>query len=1071
MTTESKNFIVYKASAGSGKTYTLVKEYLKLVLVNPQKYRHILAVTFTNKAAYEMKSRVITYLQALSELNDSTIPEAVKKKNKEKYAELIQELSFYSGMDETHLSDRATVVLQKILHNYSDFAISTIDSFVQKIIRTFAYDLKLSQNFEVELDSERVLSQAVDVILSYAGVDEEITKILIEFIKQKMDDGKSWEIETDLKEFAGQLLKEDTQKYIGLFENISLADFGRAKAGAFAQRAFLSKEAVKCAENILKIINEQNIDIKSFYYGNSGMPGFFQKVMVKNLGDVATNSYCIKAIEEDVWYGKGTAETQKQKIDAIKDRIAAAYTAITAMIVEYLNLTLMIKSLYPLSLLSLIEKESEAIKADENIIFISDFYRKIHEQLLNEPVPFIYQRAGEKFEHFFIDEFQDTSVMQFQNMLPLIENSLASGNTNLIVGDGKQAIYRWRNGEVMQFAALPLVFDKPALPHFDDIETSLERNFIYYNDYDKTAKNINFRSQKELVEFNNGLFDFLSAELLDEKTRTIFHDLRQQVKARNDGGYVNIHFFENDENYEDSQLNNILHLIAGLTEKGVPRKDIAVICRTNITAANVAVSCLTNGVDVVSSESLLLNSSAAVNFLVSVFSHINKPDDDLPVAFIIYYLQKNFSSGHSLNQLFMKYRNKLSRHASELVEELIKLFAIDVSFRKLSLLPLYDLTEELIRIFGFNKKADPFVVYFLDAVNEFIQNNTPAIPEFLDWWNKKGSSKSIVVPDKLNAVKIMTIHKAKGLEFPVVIYPFADESDVSKNATAWIEYTHQAVPGIAAFPVNITKSGIEGSSFQHYLDEEKSKAALDMLNICYVALTRPENRLYILSKKYGEKESRRFGFMLKKYFKHIGVWADEKDEYEFGVDAAPEKSEAKDENSSTVIPSALISARWPDKMLIRYNSSIVWSDDEAGNSISWGNIIHRVLSEIRTADDVAAVLTKMEREGVVNPNEKEKIRQYLDECLTDPDIGAFFEKGLKILTEAEILTPENKLYRPDRIIFGEQKNIVIDFKTGAEKEEHKTQICNYADLVSEISGKPAEKYLVYLHEKVKIVKI
>ncbi|HNW88728.1 MAG TPA: UvrD-helicase domain-containing protein [Bacteroidales bacterium] len=1072
MADPTKNFIVYKASAGSGKTYTLVKEYLKLVLADPNKYRHILAVTFTNKAAYEMKSRVITCLKLLSDMGDGNISEKEKQEIRTKNATLIRELSVASGLNESELAARSNMVLHKILHNYSDFAISTIDSFVQKIIRTFAYDLKLAQNFEIELDSERVLSEAVDVLFSYAGSDEEITSILIEFIKQKMDDGQNWDIENDLKTFAGQLLKEDTQKYIALFSNMDLEVFPKAINGAFARRNLSDKNARKLAADILKIIADNNIDPKSFYQGNRGIPAFFQQLAQNGLRAASPNSYCAKAVDEDVWYSKSTPETEKQKIDAIKDTIAGAYTAVLPMHADYLNLTVIIKSLYPLSLLSQIEKETEAIKADENLIFISDFYRKINEQLLNEPVPFIYQRAGEKYEHYFIDEFQDTSVLQFQNMLPLIENAMASGNANLIVGDGKQAIYRWRSGEVMQFAALPEIYKKPELAHFNDIEKAITRNIINYEDYADGIKNVNYRTKSEIINFNNGLFEFLAAELLDDDKKKIYDNNVQQVKPGNIGGYVRIRFFEGGETYADEQLNNILEIITELKAAKTSLKDIAVICRANQQAADIASFLLHNGIDVVSSESLLLSSSQKVNFIISLFRYLNSPDDELAAAFILYYLQDNYQTEYNLNRLILMYQSLKKDHQQKYpLNEIFKLFNIEIDCGKISLIPLYDLSEYLIRLFDFTGKPDPFVIYFLDAVNEFVSNNTPGIPDFIEWWDDKGAGKSIVVPDKLDAVKIMTIHKAKGLEFPVVIYPFADESVKTKGASIWVENTFGYCPEIPAFPINVTKKSLEGTSFENYYLQENSNAKLDMLNICYVALTRPEDRLYILSKKYDNDRGAGFGFLLKKYLKHIEKWDENSDVVEFGDSLVPPPLVKQPEKNNTVIPEKIFSSGWADKMVIRYNSSILWEDEETAKSISWGNVIHKILSEIRQAEDTAGVIARMVLEGVISDTDAEKINKYLDELMTKPEFKKFFEPGLNVLTEAEILTPAHEVYRPDRIIFEKDKNFIIDFKTGAVKETHKTQITNYADLLVEINGKPVEKYLIYLREDVSIVKV
>ncbi len=1071
MTDSAKNFIIYKASAGSGKTYTLVKEYLKLVLAEPFKYRHILAVTFTNKAAYEMKIRIMASLKLFSGLGESNKAEDENESVRKKNAALINELCEYAGLDEKGLAARSENILHNILHNYSDFAVSTIDSFVQKIIRTFAYDLKISQNFEVELDSDRVLSEAVDVLISYAGTEPQITRMLIGFIEQKMADGFNWDISNDLKTFSRQLLKEDTQKYIRLFSNIQLADFSKAIAGASSRRVEADNKARKLAAGILKLFDDNNINPKSFFQGMRGIPGFFLKISERGLSGASPNSYCNSAVQEDIWYGKTQPENEKNKIDAIKDKIAEAYNAIILLIREFRDLVIIVKSLYPLSMLSQIEKETEALKNDGNLIFISDFYRKIHEQLINEPVPFIYQRAGEKYAHYFIDEFQDTSVLQFQNMLPLIENAMASGNKNLIVGDGKQAIYRWRDGEVMQFASLPLIYKKPALPHFDDIEKAISRNIIYYDEYSGGIHNLNYRSKTEIINFNNTLFQFLADEVLPDEKKKIYLDNLQKPKPGNDGGYVRLKFFEGGHDFVDNQLAEIFEIIKGLSSSNIPLKDIAIICRINRQAANIASYLLQQGVDVVSSESLLLGSCPRINFIVSILRYVNNPADELAAAFVINFLHNNYAAAYDLNGLIAKYQSaKTSYKGKYPLNEIFTVFNKEIDCVKISGTPLFDLAESLIRLFGFNDKPDPFIIYFLDAVSEFVSTKTPCLPDFIEWWDAKGSARSIVVPDQLDAVKIMTIHKAKGLEFPVVIYPFADEMVSSKGSNAWVENTYDYCPGIPAFPVTISAKALEGTSFFDYYEREHSLARLDMMNICYVALTRPEEQLYILTKKYKENGSS-FGSLLKKYLMHHVLWAEGQDVYEFGQQAAYTTKEKPTEKGQTVVPENIISSDWTGRMLIRHDSSLLWADNETGTSIGWGNIIHKILSEIKQADDTKRITARMITEGIISETDAEKITKYINQLMVNHHFKSFFEPGLSVLTEAEILTPANKVYRPDRIIFDREKNIVLDFKTGSKKEEHITQINNYGELLTEITGRPSEKYLVYLHEVLQIEKV
>lgn len=1064
---QEKNFIVYQASAGSGKTYTLVKEYLRIVLPQPEKYRRILAVTFTNKAAYEMKSRIIEYLQFLSNIGEAG-PETHGK-----YAPLIQSLIKDTHLTQQLLSERAAIVLEKILHNYSDFAICTIDSFVQRIIRTFAFDLKIPQNFTVELDTEKILSQAVDLLLSYAGVDASITEVLVEFIKQKISDEKNWDVEADLKSFSNELLKENTRKYISLFDDFTMDDFRKIINQTYTKLQLQNKEAKAIASKVVAEITQRGLDDSCFYHGKSGIFNFFQKVVKGGLSNAGINSYHTATVEEGKWFSGSATTEAKQAIDSLKEIISDGFHQISDAIKPYKDLKVVSQMLFPLSLLNLIKVEVDALKAEGNLIFISDFYSKINEQLLNEPVPFIYQRTGEVFEHFFIDEFQDTSILQFQNMLPLIDNSMAAGNSNFIVGDGKQAIYRWRNGEVRQFSNLPDVFNKPDSPHFDDFENSLRRNFTTYQDYNPETRLVNYRSQREIVNFNNELFTFLNQKVQGDEFQKIYHHLVQEVKPGNDGGYVSLRFIEEGSDYEENQLSAVLDLVQQLIDQGTELNRIAVICRKNREAAAIAVRLLSESIDVVSSESLMLKSSARVNFMVSLLRAMHNPADNLAVANVLIFFHSQNVRDLSLHDFLEGYRS-LHRDKPPLqaLQEILKRYETIISFHLLSSFSLYDLNEELLRIFSLNSRPDPFIIFYLETVNEFVKNQSADLSGFLEWWDEYGIRKSITVPEGLNAVRIMTIHKAKGQEFPIVIYPFADEDTKVKDAMVWQKPTASTPAGLPAIPVQLSRNMLSGSSLETLYQEEKEKVVLDMLNIAYVALTRAEEQLYIISKKYRKPDSEAisFGRLLPDFLKQKGLWSDQQLTYELGTKTSQPNATTQTTAAGLTLQQQF-SANWFRRILIRPESALLWDQTPAADKLLWGNIIHEVLSLITTAADLPQVLARQVTAGIIPADQANKVSDYISRMLADPRIQAFFAPGRRIATEAEILTPDNHLYRPDRILFGPALNTIIDFKTGRPSQEHHRQIRNYGLLTTQITNRPSEMFLIYLLEEVKVEEV
>nr|NQU94195.1 UvrD-helicase domain-containing protein [Bacteroidota bacterium] len=441
------SFTVYKSSAGSGKTFTLVKEYLKITLNQPNKFRNILAITFTNKAANEMKERIITNLKDISSATPDQNSPAIKF--------LLPELVKETGLSPETITLRANKVLELILHNYADFSICTIDSFVHRIIRTFAHDLNLPINFEVELDTNILIEQTIDFLISEAGKNEKLTKALIKFTETKAEDEKSWHIEKDLKDFAETLMKEDGQIYLEKLRQLNLQDFFNIikKVNEFIKST--EQTLVKQAQNATSIIKGTNLPNTAFYRGRNGIAKYFEYIADYRFDKLSPNSFVETTINENKWHGSKTDKDDKIIIDGIKDNLIEIYNNIQDILAENYdeyNLFLMLKrKLYPMAVLSEIEKVLVKIKSENNIVHISEFNKRIADIVLNEPVPFIYERLGERYNHFLLDEFQDTSVLQWQNLLPLLDNSLAEGNFNMIVGDGKQAIYRWRSGEVEQF--------------------------------------------------------------------------------------------------------------------------------------------------------------------------------------------------------------------------------------------------------------------------------------------------------------------------------------------------------------------------------------------------------------------------------------------------------------------------------------------------------------------------------------------------------------------------------------------------------------------------------------------
>ena len=759
------NFTVYKSSAGSGKTYTLVKEYLKIALSSQQddNYRGILAITFTNKAASEMKERVFLSLKMLASAEET----------KGTAAFLLNDLVSELALDEITIKKRSEKVLASMLHNYSDLSISTIDKFTHKIIRTFAHDLHLPVNFDVEMDGQNLLSKAIDLLIAKVGTDEKLTKALVEFTETKADEERNWHIESDLLDFASHLLKEDGLDHLQKLKNISIEEFFEIRNRIIKYIKQFEDLLRRFGEEALQIIENAGVQHEMFASGANGIPKYFSYIAEARADKLMPTPTVMKNMDGDKWHAGKATDFDKANIDSIKSALLELYDQalehVQANLKEYLLFRLINQNIYSLMVLNEIEKIIDQLKKENNILHISEFNKRIATIVLSEPAPFIYERLGERYHHYLLDEFQDTSVLQWQNILPLIDNSLGNGHFNMLVGDGKQSIYRWRGGEVEQFSHLPNIYGSNNNDFAKEREASLIRNYL-----SKILKN-NFRSKAEIVDFNNRFFRQLSNSLEPEYL-PIYESLEQNYILENTGGYVSIEFLSPGED-EEQNINEKYHsktaeIIREVQKDGYELKDIAVLCRTNSEASGLAEYLIEQDIDVISSESLLLGKSEEVNFIVTILQYLQQPNDKVaPTKILQYLIKKRLVKQTDLHQTITTlFQQGFLRN----FDNFLKDNGYFIRINELLQMPFYEACEEIIRIFHFNDIANPYLQFFLEAVHQYASKNNGNISNFIEWWEEQKNKKSIVVPQGMNAVNMMTIHKSKGLEFPIVIFPFAN---------------------------------------------------------------------------------------------------------------------------------------------------------------------------------------------------------------------------------------------------------------------------------------------------------
>ncbi|MEI7499474.1 MAG: UvrD-helicase domain-containing protein [Bacteroidota bacterium] len=1034
---QTQSFTVYRSSAGSGKTFTLVKEYLKVILLEPGDFRHILAITFTNKAANEMKERVLHALGELAKYNKST--------DKPIEGTLLQLLVKETGLTTLEIAQTASRALEMILHNYADFAIGTIDSFSHKLIRTFAHDFGLALNFNIELDADELISNSVDLLLDRVGDDQKLTKILVNFLEARLDEEQGWNIDEILSNFAHILLDEEGQTRISKLKNISLEQFQTISATLYIRIREFEQCISKIAKQAAELINDKDIPPDAFFHGASGIGRYFENLAAGRMEKLEPNSYVVTTVEEDKWFSGKALPSARVDIDSIKAVLLDIYENIQTEIAhhksEYLLRKLLAKTIYPLSVLNEIEKVLNDLKRQNNIVHISEFNARIAAIVMNEPVPFIYERLGEKYRHILIDEFQDTSVLQWMNFIPLIENSLAGGFFNLVVGDGKQAIYRWRSGDVEQFNALP------AIPGSDRNDVLSQREESLTRHFEKVSLDHNFRSKTEIVAFNNRFFRVIADRVLTGGKEKIFEGLEQLSDVNKTGGYISLEFLESEKkelNYEEISLARVLSIILEAKRENFMLRDMAILCRSNKNASAIARFLLEQGVDVVSSESLLIANSPKVRFIIAFLRFLFEPPNDIVIAEIGMHLNRSVVG---------------DLKAWESVHD------------SLVLLPVYDLCEELIRKYNLNNGPDIYLQFFLDAVLKFSVKVSTGAVEFIDWWNKNKKKLSIVVPEGVDAVKVMTIHKAKGLQFPLVILPFAQESRKNTKAYIWVDLDKTVAPGLETAILRSDKE-MESTVFKPLFVDEQQKSMLDLVNVLYVAMTRPEERLYILTKfpQKAKDELDSLPLFFDYYLKNEGNWVENQLLYEFGSKVVHFPKVANEEISAIQMVN-VISSDWRNKIEIRLRAPEMWEIDQPSGKVQLGKRIHTLLSWIKIAQEVPLALEKGILTGLIEHHDRDNMEKILWSVVTNPLLERFFSDQVKVKTEAEIITPQGSFYRPDRVVFDGDSVTIIDYKSGKRNDRHADQLITYAGYIADMGYKQIERALVYLEPEVQVVNV
>ena len=1043
------SFSIYDASAGSGKTYALVKEYLKIILTANRNdaYRNILAITFTNKAVHEMKSRIV-----------GSLSEFAKDEPSAKAESLMQHLSVETGLSLAQIKEKSKSIIKHIIHNYAAFDISTIDKFTHKVIRAFAHDLNLPMTFEVTLDTENLLVEAVDAIIAQAGEDETLTKLLVDFTMEKTDDDKSWDISREILETGRLILNENNREEITHFQEKSISEFVAIKNKLIEATKEIESHCVGCAELSLALIDKNAIDQKSFSAGH----------FPNHLRSIAEGRYNPK--------NKRYFEFDDIKINkTAKDR-----TLIEGIIPELLEqlggiyknfekrdfYRAFLKNITPLSLLNTVSNELSKIQKEQNILSIAEFNAIIYNEIQNQPAPFIYERLGEKYRHFFIDEFQDTSEMQWQNLIPLIDNALSGQDetgekgTLMIVGDPKQSIYRWRGGKAEQFI-------------------SLSKDENPFNNPDKVLEHLdkNYRSYSEVIHFNNEFFKMLANEFAHADYKDLYENRSHQHFNEKSGGYVNISFIPEVENSDDEDaldktdlfVLSTLNTIQKVLRQGFQYKDIVILTRKRGQGIAVANYLTEQNIPLLSSETLMIANATEIRLIIHLLRYLKNSADLEAKAHFLHYIAKNIQSEFPVHDFIAKGMEERDEFA---FESWLLLFDISLSFQNIRKKSLYEAVEVIISKFINPKNNNAYIQYFLDIVLERDLRNQAGISDFLDYWDKNSEKFSIPSPEGKNAVRIMTIHKSKGLEFPVVIMPFAEE-DYSRKPKdkLWLN-AEEADFGLPKVLID-NSSSVEGFGEAASLvyNGKKQEELLDNINVLYVALTRAEEQLYVISgmnlSKKGEIPTNNMAAFFINYLNEKGQFDVNKFEYEFGNPQKLSAPTAISEEGKTIPMVAEILD--PKNIKIAQRESLMWGTQQQ-QAIEYGNVVHEILSFVKTKNDIGLAIVKAVENGLITDLQRNTVFETITEILDHPELQFYFAEDNKVLNEQTIIRKESGTVKPDRMVLRDNNEVLIlDYKTGLHQNKYKLQLENYQHAIEQMGYKVSKKALVYIGEKLEIV--
>lgn len=1110
---------IYKASAGSGKTHILAGNYIveSFNRVAPARsgsslydafrdtmaFARILAVTFTNKAAGEMKERIIRELDKLAASEKSEYVKDICNR--------------YPKYTPEEVSERAKKIRSAILHNYSDFNLRTIDSFVQSIVRAFCYDININSGFTTQTDQNAVLADLIDALLQKSDTDAELHEQFRAMAAKNVKDGANWDFRKQLTSLANLIFTEQFQNlekfYAGMDDETKRDYFTKSLEIVNLIYEDFEDKADDISARARKVFDSMSTPPSDI---NNNMK-ILQNFLLNNIKECQIGSIVSQLCEGEKWVRSKSTKKEQAAVDELRPQIEPILQEAVSLIkdhgTDYQTAAVIRRDFHAFMLLGDLAKLMPDYRRENRMMLVSDATTFLNAIIAENDAPFIYERVGNKFDHIYIDEFQDTSEFQWNNFRPLIENTLSQGFDNMIVGDVKQAIYRFRGGDWSLLNS--------------QVEDQIGDDNINLNTLD-----VNWRSRKNIVDFNDAIFQRAISTLADHDDgeldfsllNKIYADSFQHLPQNRDrsGGKVNVVFIEHkkkkntgettDENVDETDeqnpleglllpdfkednvfivksLNKMAQEIDAHIKKGVSPQKITILVRKGW-QANLSVNFLMKyqseiegaaHYDVISADSLYIANSLIVKILINAMKYVNNPTDF--IAKIEMLRTYCIVSGKEIDDDGIFKAATEETLPTDLLPE-----GFDEIIKSYSDLPLYDLCEKIVACFSLQHFSgdSEYLRTFEDCVLNFTKTFSSDLNRFVKWWDDAGCKTAIQPSDEQDAVTIMTIHKSKGLDFSIQFVPFCnwemEEVNNQQENYIWVRCPeNSAFASLPILPVRYS-SKLAGSHFASAYLNEKRDMYVDSLNLLYVALTRPVDELHVYCPMPDVTKNtvKTVGDLL--YYSitdaansddktvNINEFYDTESQSLLMEDDHKIELGARTNDYKSFKLSGFDNTPWENKLSVLSHSSdfFIQNSPFLQERINHGLFMHEVMSQIEYAEDAPQVLQRMVFQGRITKEQRDELQKLLDKAFQIPQVGQWFSHDWKqVITERALLTTEGTIRIPDRVLVSDTKTVVIDFKFGKAHDEYRDQIAEYVDLLSSMKNPtypPVEAYLYYVED-------